>query len=223
MTLHAIFFELSKGLSKKIKAPVGTYETLKAHIEQVTKTLELEIFEYDNNPPRWKTRTPPKHISNDVAGAAVFNHNRIIRKFYADLASWSQNPLQEGEDLTPELMGEIWYGLSMLSLPYNRWSQDVYMEEMEALFDVMRGKGRQGIEFEAPPLTAEQAADVINLFSIYFDYADVRLTLPNEYDCLVAGEDVLWCPSHGAWHWDDVLLNDDDEHVCPSPGCGKVL
>ena len=133
--------------------------------------------------------------------------------------------------MTPELAKTIWYGLSLLSLTHDRWVEDVYVEEMEMLFDVMQGHDRDGIDFGEEPLSTKQAAAVIGLFSYYFDHDDVRLTLPHNRDFLVTTGDYYWCPSHGAWHWEDVesanydYENDKESDClrCPADGCDEVV
>lgn len=226
------YFQLASGIKEPISVPVGTCAALESHIESVTKTLELEVVQYKDNPPRWGRYSPPQHIPNHIAARTVFEHNRFVREFYDDLAKWSQSPPDEAcESFTPEFAASIWYGLSMLSIDYDRWIEEVYVEEMEMLFDVMRGQERGGIKFGEDPLTDKQAAAVISLFSAYFDRDDVRLTLPNDCDFLVTSDDYYWCPSHGAWHWQDVEhANYDyeeyrmsDNFICPADGCNEVI
>lgn len=226
------YFELSSGLAQTIKVPVGTYASLKYHFGEVTKKLGLTVTSFKDNPPHWNSRTPAGNVSNYVAGKAVLDHNRFVRDIFDDLAKWSETPPEgELEELTPELVKPIWYGFSMLSLPHDRWTRDVYIDEMEMLFDVMQGEEREGVTFGEEALTEKQAAAVISLFCPYFDHDDVRLTLPNDRDFLVTSDDYYWCPSHGAWHWEDVeqsnydYENDQVSDVlrCPAEGCDEVV
>lgn len=226
------YFQLSSGLAKTIQVPVGTCAALKQHFEEVTKKLKLEVVQYKNNPPHWNRYTAAKDVPDYIAGKTILAHNRFVRELHRDLAAWSEKPPNEPtEDLTPEFAQQIWYGFSMLELTYDRWVKDVYVEEMETIFDVLQGKEANGISFSAEPLTAKQAAEVIGLFSAYFDKDDVRLEVPNGCDFLVTNDEYLWCPSHGAWLWSDVeAANYDYENdtesenlVCPAEGCEEVI
>lgn len=226
------YFELSSGLAQPIKVPAGTHKSLQKHFEDVTQKLRLVVASRKDGSTYWNSRTPDEKISNDVAGKAVLEHNRFVRQLFDDLAKWSKSPPdEEYEELTPELARTIWYGFSLLSLTHDRWVEDVYVEEMEILFDVMQGHERDGIDFGEAPLSKEQAAAVIGLFSCYFDRDDVRLTLPNNRDFLVTTDDYYWCPSHGAWHWEDVEeanynYESDEESDClrcPADGCDEVI
>lgn len=230
MTWVRTYFELSSGLSKEIIIPVGTCEAIKSHFEKVTKELGLKVEQCGNNPPRWNTSVPPSHISDYTAATTVFSHNRFVRELYNNLGKWSEEPPDgETELLTPEFAKSIWYGFSMLRLEYHRWTEEVYIEEMQTLFEAMRDGESGGILFEGI-LTADQAAAVISLFSTYFDKDDVRLALPNNRDWLETSDDYYICPSHGVWHYEDVMSDYDDETgeggdnlICPVDGCGEVI
>lgn len=231
MTWQKAYFQLASGLSKTIRVPVGTCDAIKKHFVQVTETLGLEVVQFKDNSPHWNRYTPPAEIPNYTASNTVFGHNRFVRELYDDLAEWSENPPKEYEELTPEFAKSIWYGFSMLDLDYDRWIEDVYVDEMEMLFEVMQGSERHGISFGEEALTAKQSAAVISLFSFYFDKDDVRLTLPNDHDYLVTSDDYHWCPSHGAWHWQDVEeanYDYDNDEIneplrCPSEGCDETF
>ena len=217
------FFQLSSGLEQTIKVPPGTCAALKKHFEAVTKTLDLKVSQFKDNPPHWEKHSPSAHVPNHIASDGVFGHNRLVRKLYYDLARWAEAPPDEYEELTPAFAKTIWYGFSFLQLNYDRWTADVYHEEMEVLFDVMQGKETDGITFGEDNLTDKQAAAVISLFSMYFDKDDVRLELPNDCGFLVTSDQIYWCPAHGAWRDMDVYLDEEDQVICPVDGCDEVI
>lgn len=223
MALYRIFFNFSIGLKKTIKVPIGTYEVLRNHVDEVTDMLGLKVEQYKENHPCWNRHSPPEGIDNGIACEVVADHNRFVRKFYRDLQKWSSNPPKDYEELTPELAKTIWYGLMTLSLTHDRWTRDAYIVEMEKLFDVMCGEETDGIEFDEEALTPKQAAAVIALFAPYLDRDDVRLELPNNHDYLVTSDEYYWCPVHGAWHENDVEVDDEGNVICPAKGCEEVM
>ncbi|HEA67728.1 MAG TPA: hypothetical protein ENI07_13020 [Desulfobacterales bacterium] len=80
----------------------------------------------------------------------------------------------------------------------------------------MRGQESDGITFdEIPPLTPEQAGQVIVLFSEYLDTADIRLEVPRGHNRLASSDDggYLWCEKCGAVTYEDA--EDCDTDGCP--------
>jgi hypothetical protein len=120
----------------------------------------------------------------------------------------------ETEELTPEGAQTFWHGLVDIDVPPQRWTSDYYRERMEHLYEVMRGKEHEGVNFDEKPLTPKQAASVIRLFETYLDSHDLRLDVPNGYDYLASSSDggYEWCEKCGPAH-------PDDADACRKKGC----
>ncbi|MCB1714250.1 MAG: hypothetical protein KDK05_03850 [Candidatus Competibacteraceae bacterium] len=213
MTEHSVFFDLSQGISKAIQVPIGTCEEIRQHVDEVTASGGLKVIQYKNNPPHWDRYTPSTEVPNEIASNIVINHNRFVRWLYYGLAEWSKNPPKECEELTPEFAASIWYGLSTLELPVERWSSDYYQTEMQKLFNVMTTGECDGIAWTTDKLTRQQAIDVVHLFESYLDRHDIRLEMPIGRDYFT--DEYVWCENCGivadedSW-WD----SDRDAAIC---------
>lgn len=111
------------------------------------------------------------------------------------------------EELTPEQAQTFWRGLQEISVPTSRWTRGFYVDRMQHLYEVMRGRENEGVTFNARKcLSPKQAAAVVELFSAYLDDHDMRLDVPNGYDYLASSYDggYDWCEKCGPTHPDDV-------------------
>jgi hypothetical protein len=199
MPSFCVFFTFSSGINEVMKVPVGTCDSILKHVETVTKKGGLKIIKYRDNPYHWESCEPSKDLDNLTVSNLVRNHNSWVERLYINMNLWSKTSPKESEDMTPEFMKSIWYGLSMLRLPICRWSGDFYKEEMQRIFDVMRGEFDIGIDWGETPLTPKQAMGVIHLFEVYLDENDVRLELPDGWtDRLLDADEYEWCDKCGA-------------------------
>jgi len=72
------------------------------------------------------------------------------------------------------------------------------------------------VTFDEKPLTERQAAQVINLFSVFLDAHDCRLDVPKGYDYLASSYNggYIWCEKCGA-------VTGDHMANCRKRGCPK--
>lgn len=217
---YETFFMFTQGLSKPIRVPVGTLQRALAHVDEVTKTLGFKVEKYKDNRAHWRVKEPGKRVTDAEYCRTVDEHNRWVRCFYADLAGWSNTILNgaTSELLTVEGAASFWHGLQLLDVPPARWTKRYYRDRMEHLYEVMRGRPDQGVTMDAKPLSAKQAAAVINLFAAYLDDHDLRLDCPNGHDMLKSSYDggYTWCEKCGPVDENDVLEQADR---CRKRGC----
>lgn len=224
---YAVFFSFSTGLKDAIRVPVGTLASIQQHVRNVTLTLGLCVEKYKDNAPHWVRRLAPgskdrwldatepsTSISDQDYCEIAQVHNRWLRRLYADLGKWQKEPVQDGEEITPEDAQTFWHGLVDIDVPPARWTGTYYRNRMEHLYEVMRGHEDEGVSFDEDALTPKQAAAVIRLFSEFLDPADLRLDVPKDCDYLASSSDggYDWCITNGAVLWEDGLCCDD-------PGC----
>lgn len=222
MPSYHTFFMCSAGLKNTMKVPVGTREEIQKHVERITKECGLEIEQYEDNPSHWRRYEPAESVDDKKASSLVRQHNGWVEWLHGRLEVWSKNPPDKYEELTPEFASTIWYGLSKLRLPAQRWSAEYYQQEMQRLFDVMRGEDDDEVSWGTDPLTPRQAADVIHLFDTYLDKHDIRLELPRGgEDHLITSDEYDWCPEHGAIPIDDTEEDDEGNIICPE--CKEIL
>lgn len=114
-------------------------------------------------------------------------------------------PAGKPDTMTPEDAATFWHGLQKIPVPAERWSADYYRDQMEHLYEVMRGRTSRGQSFDAAALTPKQAAAVVNIFSPFLDVGDQRLDVPNGHDYLASSSDggYDWCEKCGPAHPDD--------------------
>lgn len=206
MSYH-VFFAFSSGLSAPLKVPVGTRAAIMAHIESVESALPLKRTRYKKNPTHWDHwKRDFSKVPDEVLCETVSAHNQWVRQCYEDLARWSENPVEDGEEITPEDAEKFWFGLEELRVPPQRWTEDYYRERMEVIYEVMRGRPTEGVTFDARKLNPKQAAAVICLFSEFLDTHDIRLDVPNGRDYLASSSDggYEWCEKCGPVHPDDI-------------------
>jgi hypothetical protein len=197
---YRVFFDFASGLSKSIKAPKGTKERISAHFAKIESKLNMQA---PGGGSKWHWSNLRDAVSRadskDLCKAAE-EHNTFVRLLYEQLGEWSQKPVKGGETLTPRFMKAYWDGLSDISVPNEKWTEDFYRLRMKHLYEVMRGRESEGVIFDEKPLTERQAAQVINIFSTFLDSGDSRLDVPRGCDYLVSSSDggYDWCEKCGA-------------------------
>lgn len=192
MPAYRVFFSMSTGLSKVVRVPAGTLAEIFAHIEGVEQKLGLKCERYLDNPVHWAT-TDFADISDDVLCDTADEHNGWIVDLWNDFCKWAQEPIEGGEEITPEQSVGFWYGLEPITVPAERWTATYYRSRMEHLYEVMRGVESEGVSFEAGPLRPQQASAVIVLFAEFLDAHDLRLEVRRGYDCLESSDDRADC------------------------------
>lgn len=217
---YKVFFDFSSGLSKSIKAPKGTLKKTLDHVQRVELMLGYEITQYRENPPHWKSMVPKDGVTDKTFCEVAENHNNYVRRLYDLIAECSKNPPKDCETITPKKAASFWHGLTMITVPPQRWTRDYYVARMECLYEAMRGRESEGAFFSAKALTPDQCAAVMILFSEYLDTHDVRLDVPRGHDSLAASDDggYEWCEKCGAITYEDAI-------ECRKRGCllGKEL
>lgn len=198
---YQTFFMFAQGLAKPVRVPRGTVEAMRTHVADVTKVLGFKVEKHKDNPAHWRKKEPGKKVTDAKYCCTVDEHNRLVRRFYDDLAKWSHTILkgEDSEVMTVEDAVSFWHGLELLEVPPSRWTKRFFRERMECLFEVMRGRPVEGVTFDAKALTSKQAAAVVNLFSAYLDDHDLRLDCPNGRDQLKSSFDggYTWCEKCG--------------------------
>ncbi len=211
-----VYFTFAAGLSKPLKCPKGTLDSIMAHVAWIESELSLETEQYLDNPPHWTNQsTDFEQVEDDgKLCAAVERHNSWVRSLYRQMGEWYDKPVEGGDTITAEDATKFWHGLQLLSVEPERWSADYYRERMECLYEVMRGRQCEGISFGVKPLTEKQADSVICLFSEFLDRHDIRLAVPNGRDCLKASCDggYTWCEKCGA-------VDENDYGSCTKRKC----
>jgi len=215
------YFSFAAGLEKPIWVEKGAIQRMLDHVAEIEKALNLTREKYLDNPEHW-TRESKKFvgIDDDKLCAVVSRHNRYIRAFYDQLAECSKKGKRPNtERLTPKKAQEFWHALDELHVEPGRWSADYYREEMERIYEVMRGRETDGVSFNAKkPLTPEQADAVICLFSEFLDSHDIRLAVPVGHDRLASSYD-------GEYDWSSTcgaIDSDEFEHhgsTCRKKDC----
>lgn len=219
MSYH-VFFSFSTGLSKPLKVPKGTLASITSLVEEVERLLKLEREQYMDNPPHWTSKSKRfDGLDDKLVCEMVSRHNRWVRSLYERFGKWTKQPVKDGELITPEQAASFWHGLELLSVDPERWTADYYREQMERLYEVIRGRETDGVSFNAKkPLTTEQADAVIMLFAEFLDTHDIRLAVPVGCDHLASSQD-------GEYHWSSTcgaISEDDVEHhakKCRKKGC----
>jgi hypothetical protein len=210
-----VFFSFSSGLTKTLYAPKGAKAAIEEHVKWIEKTLNLEREQYLQNPVHWVSRNRFEGIPDDVLCAAVKTHNCWVRNRYQDFDEWSKNrPSKSREAITINDAKKFWHAFEMLDVPVDRWNMDYYRDRMDHLYEVMRGRENQGVDFGEKDLTPRQAAQVINLFSTYLDHWDLRLDVPKDNDYLASSYD-------GGYSWCDKCFCPiaEDDLSCKKRGC----
>ncbi|NTB01590.1 hypothetical protein [Agrobacterium tumefaciens] len=213
MSCH-VYFAFSTGLSKPITAPKGTLSSILSHMEEVESELNIVKETREDGTFAWPWKWLPDDVSDKVLCDVVDDHNCWVRRFYDLLADWSKNPIEGGEEITPEHCKLFWHGLRILDIPPQRWTGDYYYRRMNVFYEVMRGRPSEGITFPSAKLTPKQAGAVVWLFENLLDPDDMRLEVPKGCDFLASSYhgEYEWCERCGA-------VLDDYAANCRKRGC----
>lgn len=199
MSFH-VFFGMSNGLSKPIRAPRGTLQEIRDHVAHVEAELGITWSKYQDNPEHWNPMSQWASVDDEVLCREAERHNRYVRWLYDRLEEWDEKSPADGEEITPEQAAEFWRGLELIDVPLERWTSEYYCDRMQALYEVMRGREAEGMTFDAKPLSVKQAAAVIRIFDQYLDAHDMQLDVPRGHDYLASSVDggYEWCDKCGA-------------------------
>lgn len=219
----SVFFSFSVGLSASLMVPKGSKAQFVEHVAEVSRTLGLKVAEksHPDNSPSWdhwadNFRQGFPDVPDELLCKTVEEHNTWVRWVYDRFATWSKDPVSDGEELTPADAATFWHGLELLKVDPDRWTRDYYVERMGELYEAMRGRkyGAAGMTFDAKPLTPRQCAAVINLFDQYLDNHDMRLDVPKGHDRLASSYDggYDWCTKCGA-------VTPEDGEACGKRKC----
>lgn len=190
----------------------STMEFLESHKEWLIKKFgNIEVDEYT-----WLRHFPNEdHWSNPNAGnnklcCMARHHNYFVRYMYYAMRDDRNAKNTELVKLTPKKAATYWPMFREITVPPERWNDEYYKEEMNELMLVFQRKGDDYVTFEAPPLTLEQAAQVVIAFAPYLDKHDIRLALPHGCGELYPSEECVYCVEKG----EDFLENDMDNSEC---------
>jgi len=211
MMRYNTFFSLTSGLRDTLYVPAGTIAKVESQMQETERVLGIERKTYQGV-TRWRTwpHTPPGDLSDDDYCSTVEDHNSCVQWFYRVVAESSGKPAtDETEPLTPERAETFWFALKCLEVPLDRWTADYYRARMEACYECLRGRGAEGMELIAEPLSEQQAGDVIAMFSRWLDRDDIRLRVIKGTDMLT--DEYAWCSRCGAVEWDQI---NEGEDVC---------
>lgn len=231
-----VLFSFSSGLRSAIVVPRGTLQAIQDHVAWVESSLKIELEKYRGKTRwRCLSQPFDAAVSNKTLCEVAASHNSWVRWLYKKLGEWSeskrQNKTPEGvwekqqygdgrwhlvtlrreslpppETLSPEQAQTFWRALHQISVPPSRWTGEFYVDRMQHLYEVMRGRENEGVTFDASKhLSPKQAAAVVILFGEYLDDHDMRLDVPNGYDYLASSCDggYDWCEKCGPVHPDD--------------------
>ena len=230
-------FSFSNGLSRPLTVPRGTKDKLLATLVETERRLKIPRETYCGH-MRWDHFGMDTGLGgrNDLAipdeelCSAVIDHNRHVNWLWDRLRDWNRGDQDapgywEGTDqknvgytevITPEDADEFWFGLGELSVRPERWTEAYYRHEMDRAYDVMRGRSRDGVTFNAKKhLTPEQCDAVVKLFASWLDTHDCRIAVPK-------GRDYLAASSDGGYQWCDKCyraIANGDEYICQKTGC----
>lgn len=233
---YRVFFSFSSGLRSELPVPQGTLRAIQDHVAWVEDELKIKREEYEGETRwRCLSRPFGDDVSDETLCKVAVAHNSWVRWLYEKFTEWSEAKRQkkapEGvwekqrwvdepwslvtfghkefpppERLTPEQAKTFWRALNEISVPPSRWTRELYVDRMEHLYEVMRGREHEGVTFNArESLSPKQAAAVVMLFAEYLDDNDMRLDVPNGHDYLASSYDggYDWCEKCGPVHPDE--------------------
>lgn len=205
MSYH-VFFEFSTGLAKSMRVPKGTLKYILDNVRETERVMGFEVERREDGGGYWRSTKPANDITDEQYCRTAEAHNDFVRRLYRQMTEWQKSPPMGGERITPKDAQSFWHALRFIDVPPERWTRDYYVDRMEHLYEVMRGRESEGVSFEEKPLTAKQAGAVIWLFAHYLDGSDCRLEVPEGRDRLAASDDggYEWCSTCGAIDPDDV-------------------
>ena len=212
---YSVFFSFSSGLAGPLKVPKGTLKEIADHVEWVERTLDMQSPGGGSIWHWFNLRDACTRATMETLCEVATEHNQFVRRLYTDFGKWSETPVKGGETLTAAKAKRFWDALTEIKVPVEKWTPDYYVGRMEHVYEVLRGRGTEGVTFDAKALTTEQAAAVINVFSTFLDDDDRRLDVPKGCDYLASSYDggYEWCEKCGA-----VLPEDADtcqKRKCP--------
>lgn len=189
-----VFFEFSTGLARPVHAPPGTLEAIFDHIGEVERVFGFEAIRYRDNTPMWRNTAIPADIPNEVACRVVSEHNAWVRQLWHDLSKWFHQPPDPFEVITPEDAQRFWHCLSMLEVPPERWTMEHRAEELGRLVEAMATGERDGVFYDAEPITRPQAEAVAMLLGGHMleaaewtadEYAE---TMDEDFEAMTRGD-----------------------------------
>lgn len=210
---YRVYFDLSTGLSKEVTVPKGTLTKILDRIRYTEETLGFQVEESSGGHKYWRDKKPKEGISDETFCQVVSKHNSFVIALYEELEKYFETPSPDGEVITLEESQKFWYGLVRIDVPAERWTKEYYREQMDELYETMRGRG-EAVTFDSKPLTERQAADVINIFGSCLDKWDLRLDVPKGHDYLASSSDggYYWCEKCGA-------VTEEDASACTKRKC----
>jgi len=195
-----LFFDLAESFMEPIMVPAGTYKKILNQIESVENELGFKREKHEDNQWHWQ-ETLKDDVSDATFCEVVWSHNAFVRSLHDNLRKWAaEKPDGETEIITVEQSRDFFPGLRQLSVPYERWTEDYFEEKLENIYDIMRGRNRDGVSFDAEPLSEEQAAGVVLLFQEYIvghERFPKNYDVPRGCDYLADSEDTAWCEQMG--------------------------
>lgn len=165
------------------------------------------------------------HYERDVRGATLCKaherHNGFVRHIYRLFSEASgRSPDEVGdafEVVTPEQAKAFWPYLSMVGeIPVELWTREFALARNRDLYEAFRGREGGDMILNAPPLTTEQAAAVINIICRYTDPHEQDFDVPKGHDSLeqsgsYSGDGYTWCEHCGAVREEDGCMADTIE------------
>jgi len=210
-----VFFSLSGGIKKSVRVPKGEKKRIAAAIRRVKDALGFKLIREtykDMHGKKEKRLRWVDEVREDVPDEVLCqeaeDYNAFIRQFYEDLSNWFKHPIKGGEVLTPKQAEKIWPCLEIINVPIERWTREYFKNRMQAIYETLRGRPSEGMEFDAPPLTTEQASEIFPMFDYLLneEWSDtLRLAVPKGWDSLASSDDgeYEWCEKCGAVDSDD--------------------
>lgn len=202
-----VFFDFSVGFSKTLYFCKGTYKRVLEGVNATERRLKIRR-QYCRGACRWNNfPLVDGGISNEEYCDAVEKHNSLVEWFYEQCSQAPCEPQQGREEaITPGMASNLFIGLRQLTVRPERWTYEYYQSRMEAMYDTLRGRPREGMIFDSEPLSIEQARDVIVIFAQYLDSHDIRLDVCRGHDSLTNSysEGYFWCDQCGAISYDDL-------------------
>ena len=235
-------FTFTRGLVGEVQVPARFLERALTHVADVERRLGLEVTQYRDNPPHWRSTTPTKNVSDEEYCTLAERHNAWVRDFYSDLARWQKTPPKDAEPLTPADAARFWYGLREIQVPVQRWTDSYYCRRMEYVYEVLRGRDCEATTGFDEPLSPQQAADVVRLLDQWLDRWDLRLAVVRGGDrrqdgdqyswCCICGavdedelcEHLWWCDADSLYRGEGAAATDDSPERCEDAtcwGCGN--
>lgn len=214
-----VFFDLSVGFNRTLYFREGTYSRVLLAVNRTERRLGIRR-EYYEGVCRWNDwPLVSKSVDDKDYCQAVEEHNAMVRHFYEECSEAKAKPTKHRtEGITPYMAQNLFIGLRQLTVPAEKWTYEYYQSRMEAIYDTLRGRSQEGMTFDSPPLSIEQARDVICLFAQYLDSHDIRLEVCKGHDSLTNSysEGYFWCSKCGAVDYDDLPYEfDTNESLCP--------